>query len=117
MWDPPSHGASRPFNLNWNIQQLAEWLNAILSSEGITNPVLVGQSMGGYVSQAFIKYLPGKTLAFVSIDSAPLGAAITEHGSFGALSIRFCFTYAFPGGFSSGPAQTDAPRPPKGGHR
>lgn len=22
VWDPPSHGASRPFNLNWNIQQL-----------------------------------------------------------------------------------------------
>ena len=38
VWDPPSHGASRPFKLNWSIQQLAEWLDAILSSEGIGNP-------------------------------------------------------------------------------
>lgn len=73
VWDPPSHGKSRPFDTTWTIGQLAEWLNNFLESEGISNPVLVGQSMGGYISQAFMERFPRKALAFISIDSAPLG--------------------------------------------
>lgn len=73
VWDPPSHGKSRPFDTTWTIGQLAEWLNNLLESEGISNPVLVGQSMGGYISQAFMERFPRKALAFISIDSAPLG--------------------------------------------
>ena len=87
VWDPPSHGNSRPFNATWTIGQLAEWLNSLLESEGINNPALVGQSMGGYISQTFIERFPGKTLAFISIVPHPLGAAITAHGSSGPLNI------------------------------
>lgn len=50
VWDPPSHGKSRPLDATRTIGQLAEWLNNLLESEGISNPVLVGQSMGGYIS-------------------------------------------------------------------
>lgn len=96
VWDPPSHGASRPFKLNWSIQQLAGWLDTILSSEGITNPVLIGQSMGGYVSQAFIKYYPEKTLAFVSIDSAPLGRSHYRSWELWSLKHTFLFYLCLP---------------------
>lgn len=72
VWDPPSHGASRPFSLGWSLDDLATWLHEILQSEGITRPVLVGQSMGGYVSQAYLRLFPDDASAFVSIDSAPL---------------------------------------------
>lgn len=72
VWDPPAHGASRPFLLDFSMDDLAEMLREILSVEGIEHPVLVGQSMGGYVAQAYMDLHPGSLLGFVSIDSAPL---------------------------------------------
>ena len=84
VWDPPSHGKSRPFDTTWTIEQLAEWLNNLLESESISNPVLVGQSMGGYISQAFMERFPSFRLI-----PHPSGAAITVHGSSGALNTLF----------------------------
>lgn len=50
----------------------AKWLNGILMKEGITKPVMIGQSMGGYVGQAYAELYPEHLKGFVSIDSAPL---------------------------------------------
>lgn len=36
------------------------------------HPVIIGQSMGGYVGQMYSQLLPEKLRGFVSIDSAPL---------------------------------------------
>lgn len=72
VWDPPAHGASRPFDLSFSLDDLARYLQAILHREGMTRPVLIGQSMGGYVSQCFIQLFPGEAAGFISIDSAPL---------------------------------------------
>lgn len=72
VWDAPSQGESRPFVLDWSLDDKARWLKEILDGEGITRPVLVGQSMGGYVSQAFMDLFPGVAQGFVSIDSCPL---------------------------------------------
>ena len=44
----------------------------ILEKENITKPVIIGQSMGGYVAQAFSELYPQKLKGFVAIDSAPL---------------------------------------------
>lgn len=74
VWDPPSHGASRPFTLTWSLDDMATWLHGILQKEGVTRPVLVGQSMGGYVSQAYLRLFSDDASGFVSIDSAPLDA-------------------------------------------
>lgn len=71
-WDAPSHGESRPFALTWTLDDKARWLKEILDAEGIAHPVLVGQSMGGYVSQAFMDLFPGVANGFVSVDSCPL---------------------------------------------
>ena len=49
----------------------ARWLDKILTAEGFAAPVLVGQSMGGYVAQAYAQLFPEKLKGFVSIDSAP----------------------------------------------
>ncbi len=72
VWDAPSHGKSRPFDLTWTLDDKARWLKAILDSEGINDPVLIGQSMGGYVAQAFIDLYPHVARGFISIDSCPL---------------------------------------------
>ncbi len=72
VWDAPGHAASRPFDLEFNLADKATWLHEILDKHNIKNPVLVGQSMGGYVSQAFLQMYPSDAAGFVSIDSAPL---------------------------------------------
>lgn len=72
IWDPPAHGKSRPFSLNFSLTDLAHMLRGILEHERITFPILVGQSMGGYVSQAYLQEYPYSLQGFVSIDSAPL---------------------------------------------
>ena len=63
-WDAPGHAASRPFELSFSLADKARWLHEILVKEGVGHPVLVGQSMGGYVSQAFIQHYPGAATGF-----------------------------------------------------
>ena len=72
VWDAPGHAASRPFELSFSLADKARWLRDILAAEGIERPILVGQSMGGYVSQMFMQLYPGEAAGFVCIDSAPL---------------------------------------------
>ena len=48
------------------------WLDEILQQEKFIAPVIIGQSMGGYVGQMFAQLFPEKLKGFVSIDSAPL---------------------------------------------
>lgn len=72
VWDAPGHGASWPFSLQFTLMDKAEWLDEILQKEGVNHPVIVGQSMGGYVGQAFAERFPGRLGGFISIDSAPL---------------------------------------------
>ena len=72
VWDAPAHGASRPFRLQFSMDDMARYLHEILASEGVANPILVGQSMGGYVAQAYMDLFPGYLAGFVSIDSCSL---------------------------------------------
>lgn len=72
VWDAPGHAASWPFSFDFTLMDKAAWLEAILNREGFDQPILVGQSMGGYVAQAFAQRFPEKIAGFVSIDSAPL---------------------------------------------
>ena len=71
-WDAPGHAESRPFRYDFNLMDKAIWIHNILETEHILRPVLIGQSMGGYVSQCYMEKYPGETAGFVSIDSAPL---------------------------------------------
>ena len=72
VWDAPGHAASWPFQLNFTLMDKAKWLAEILKTEGMKRPVIVGQSMGGYVGQAYAQLFPERLCGFVSIDSAPL---------------------------------------------
>lgn len=72
VWDAPGHAASWPFTLNFTLMDKAGWLNEILEADGIIKPIIIGQSMGGYVGQAYAEQFPEKLKGFISIDSAPL---------------------------------------------
>lgn len=72
VWDAPGHGASRPFRLDFSMDDLADHLHAVLEQEGCDAPVLIGQSLGGYIAQAYIVRYPGHAAGFVSIDSCSL---------------------------------------------
>ncbi len=72
VWDAPGHGASRPFELNFSLMDKAVWVGRIAEQEAISDPFLIGQSMGGYVAQCFFEKFPHAAAGFVSIDSASL---------------------------------------------
>lgn len=72
VWDAPGHASSWPFSFNFDLMDKAKWLNEIIDAEKIEYPIIIGQSMGGYVGQAYIQQFPGKVKGFISIDSAPL---------------------------------------------
>ena len=46
VWAAPAPGESRPYPLDFSLDDLARILHAILDAEGIVHPVLVGQSLG-----------------------------------------------------------------------
>ncbi len=72
VWDAPGHGKSQPFELTFRMEDKARFLHGILEKEQIQRPVLIGQSMGGYVAQMFMELYPGETGGFISIDSCSL---------------------------------------------
>ena len=72
VWDAPAHAASWPFDFSFTLSDKAEWLDGILRREGMDDPVIIGQSMGGYVGQMYSQLFPDKLKGFISIDSAPL---------------------------------------------
>ena len=72
VWDAPAHGESRPFALKFSMFDMAEYLHGILEKEGISRPVFIGQSLGGYITQVYMEMFPGQVSGFISIDSCPL---------------------------------------------
>ena len=72
VWDAPAHASSWPFRFDFDLFDKAKWLNGILEKEEIIKPIIIGQSMGGYVGQAYAQLYPGRLAGFISIDSAPL---------------------------------------------
>ena len=72
VWDAPAHAASWPFDFSFHLEDKARWLEGILRQEGMDAPVIVGQSMGGYVGQMYAQHFPDKLKGLISIDSAPL---------------------------------------------
>lgn len=72
VWDAPAHGSSRPFALKFTMDDLADYLHAILEREAVENPVLVGQSLGGYISQVYMERYPDTAAGFISVDSCSM---------------------------------------------
>ena len=72
VWDAPGHASSYPFKLDFDLFDEAKWLNEILIKERIDMPILIGQSMGGYLGQVYAELFPEKLKGLVTIDSPSL---------------------------------------------
>lgn len=72
VWDAPGHADSYPFEMTFSLEDKARWLDEILKREKFSEPVIIGQSMGGYLGQMYHQLFPDKIKGFISIDSAPL---------------------------------------------
>lgn len=71
-WDAPAHGKSRPYE-GFTYARAAENLKDILEKENLKNTIFIGQSMGGYIAQTYMKLYPDAVKAFVGIDTCPFG--------------------------------------------
>ena len=66
VWDAPAHASSWPFRFDFDLFDKAKWLNGILEKEEIIKPIIIGQSMGGYVGQAYAQLYPDRLTGFIS---------------------------------------------------
>ena len=80
VWDAPAHAASWPFRFDFDLFDKAKWLNDILNQDKIAKPVIVGQSMGGYVGQLMHSSIQTDLTGFVSIDSATVATKLCDCG-------------------------------------
>ena len=74
VWDAPAHGKSRSFD-EFDFKDVSEYMKSILEENDVRNVVLIGQSLGGFFAQAFIKRYPNYVKGFISVDSTPYGHA------------------------------------------
>ncbi len=79
VWDAPAHGTSRPYN-GFDYQLAVSHLRELLDIEGITRATFVGQSMGGFIAQAFLAQNPAFGAGLVGIDTCPLGEKYYSRG-------------------------------------
>lgn len=70
-WDVPAHGLSRPYE-NFSLHNAAEDLFEIIQTEGENKVHLVGQSMGGYISQVLAVSHPMAVASFTAVGSSPI---------------------------------------------
>jgi pimeloyl-ACP methyl ester carboxylesterase len=67
--DLPGHGDSEVVADIHSMPLMAEVVNAVMTDAGISKAVIVGHSMGGYVSLAFADLYPGKIAGLVLFHS------------------------------------------------
>lgn len=68
--DLPGHGLSGSYSVN-TMEKCAEVVKSVLDNLGITNAVIAGHSMGGYVAVEAIKLYPSLFSALIMINSTP----------------------------------------------
>jgi 3-oxoadipate enol-lactonase len=79
VWDVRGHGLSSMPSLTFRVGDVVDDLIRILDREGVAAPVvLVGQSMGGNVSQELLRWQPGRVAALVAIGSTCNTMAISR---------------------------------------
>ena len=118
VWDAPGHGASRPFALDFSLMEQAEWLHGILVRERMGGPVLIGQSMGGYLAQCFRSALwsdsPDRPGDLSPLILPRFNGGMSRRQSSGHCGAVSCSTAVTPGAYCGKPEPEGARRQPRG---
>ena len=69
--DLRGHGNSPVFSEPYTMQEMAEDILALIDELGFSKVLLVGQSMGGYVSLQFARSFPSRLLGLMLVASHP----------------------------------------------
>ena len=69
--DLPGHGKTSFSSEELTIEQMADAVYSVLEHADVKKAVIIGHSMGGYVTLAFAKKYPQKTAAFCLFHSHP----------------------------------------------
>lgn len=72
VWDVRGHGRSRPAAREFSVPAAAQDLAALLDHVGCRQAILVGQSMGSYISQELAYRYPERAAAMVAIGATPI---------------------------------------------
>ncbi|MEW5960163.1 MAG: alpha/beta hydrolase [Chloroflexota bacterium] len=72
LWDVRGHGQSGPLNGDFSIRAAVEDLVTLLDEVGSERAILVGHSMGGYISQELLFLHPERVAALVTVGSTCL---------------------------------------------
>ena len=67
--DLPGSGKSAAPKADWSIEKYAESMKALLNHENIAQCIMLGHSMGGYITLAFIDLFPEMVRAFGLLHS------------------------------------------------
>ncbi len=70
--DLPGHGRSKSFGKVHTMELMAQKVNEVLEQLQIDKVVMIGHSMGGYVTLAFVELFPEKVKTFVLQNSSSL---------------------------------------------
>jgi pimeloyl-ACP methyl ester carboxylesterase len=68
-FDQAGHGESGKDREKWTIDGLAADVEAVVNELGLRRVILVGHSMGGPISLAAAKRMPGKVVAVIGVDT------------------------------------------------
>ena len=70
--DLPGHGASENLSEIHKMKEMARLVHFVINNNAINDYVLIGHSMGGYVSLAFLNLFPKETKGMVLFSSSAL---------------------------------------------
>lgn len=71
-WDARGHGASRPVEGKFGLNDLARDCLGILDDLGASEAILVGQSEGGMIAQEVYRLQPKRVKALVTVGASPI---------------------------------------------
>ncbi len=77
-WDMQGHGQSAALTGNLDVPLMAAVLLRIMDEAGVKEAVLVGQSLGVWVTQHVAARSPDRVAALVSIGGLPLGQSLSR---------------------------------------
>ncbi|WP_165988978.1 alpha/beta fold hydrolase [Streptomyces sp. YIM 98790] len=79
VWDLPGHGASKPLRGRFSVGTAAGCLADLITALGHRQSILVGHSLGGFVSQELLHERPGMVRALVVVGNNSLTTPLPLH--------------------------------------